>query len=138
MTSFYVIYIEGDKKLLSFDQWCLSESIVDTPTEFGTNAEMNNSKINSDLGMHHTFFKHKGMHHCVFVTSKGDVGIGSSKKHSTSMWDYSDNRQPHSNPISAFGKTMYVVHHIANNLNIKHIKFKGADPRLGVMYNHLM
>ena len=124
--------------LLSFDQWCLSESIVDTPTKFGTNAEMDNGETKTELGVHHTFFKHKGLHHCVYLSNYGEVGMGTSQDPSTDISSYSDKRQPHGGPIGAFGKSMHVIHHLVDKHGINKIHFTGADPRLGTMYDRLM
>jgi len=136
-------YFDENNRMLSFEQWCLSESIVDTPTEFGTNKEKNNGEIKSEFGNHYTFFSHKGSHHAVIVQAPDasgvhEVGMGTSKEPSEHIYHYSDARQPHGSPIGAFGKTMHVLHHITQKHNIKKIKFSGADPRLGTMYGKLM
>lgn len=136
-------YFDENNRMMSFEQWCLSESIVDTPTEFGTNKEKNNGEIKSEFGNHYTFFTHKGSHHVVVIqppdaNGEHEVGMGTSKDHSLHIMHYSDARQPHGSPIGAFGKTMHIIHHIADKHNIKKLKFHGADPRLGSMYERLM
>lgn len=133
-----------DGQIMFFNTYCMSESIVDTPTEFGNNAEANNGKTSTvhtvDGPVHYAMFKHKDGHHTVTVSPRtGEIGMGSSDKPSTDVREYSDSfKNSRSDAIGVFGKSMHVLRHLTNKHNVKNIHFNGSHEKLSKVYDNVV
>lgn len=131
--------------MISFSQ-LIFESISETPTKFGTNEEMDNGEIQrTKHGSHETFFRHGGLSHQVAVHDYGDVVFATShnakvlRHDKPQAFDFDLDQKNHThNALGSFGKTMHVVHHLADHGGLKYLSFFGAHKKLNSVYGKMV
>lgn len=122
-----ITFLEHNGKLMSFNDFCLSEAITHTKTEFGVNKDMNDGGYHHIQGYAGAFFKHEHKngttYHSVLMDREtGEVGFGTSDRHSLIPSAYThDKKDSTGDAFGTFGKSMHVLQHLADKHNMKKI-----------------
>lgn len=127
-----------DNKILTYNQYVLSEAIKPKVTDYGTDG-MNGYFSLSDNNLY-TFFIHKDKSY-LFVIDKvnGEVGFSSKEGNiSLNPSDYSlDSKNIH-NAISVFNKVLYLITIAVKKHNLVTIMFEPANEYLGNFHKKLV
>lgn len=141
MSSFIVI----EDKILSFQEYCLTESIAPKKTAYGTNDDADNKVIENVYEALITFFKSNGIVYAVLIKSYNDgvvVGFGASDVKNSFIKNLKAFTDKRTNGLSGglaaqtFSKVFYVLVEIIKKKKLDYpLYFSGADPRLGILYD---
>jgi hypothetical protein len=135
-----IIYNEEQKRMMTFGEFCLSESIAPKSVAYGTDIEMNDKTfyVSSDDDLA-TFFEFNKLFYCVtYIARNKEVGFGVSEKQSVDMSDYSDTKIQTSKALQVFGHVMFIIMTMANEQRLDVIKFDSANTKLGEIYDRLV
>lgn len=140
-----------EDKALSFEEFCLSESISPKEIPFGDNfPEFNNSKTIEHNGILSTWFVFSTSLYWVWVDKSGDISFMRCKmpllKDTEKIvkqlylipteYDMGDQKGSY-NAINLFGNILHVVLYLADKTKVKVIKFRGFDNSLENFYKLL-
>lgn len=131
--------------IISFSNYCLSESIKPRTTDWGTNIELNDRvvKHHPTLGAYYAFFNASDAYWVVFFAyadTKAEVGFATSNEFSLNLTSYTINRQLTSSALKVFNKVFFVIIEMLAKPELKEINtiyFDAANPALGKVYDRL-
>jgi len=127
--------------LVSFSEYCLSESIKPKVTEYGTDESTSNRRIEHVSRVFYTFMQASDAYWCVLLKDDGEVGFGRSDEFSTDPRDYSDERTNTRSALQVYGKVLYVMLEIFDKKapnTMTAIKFGSANPAAGKVYDRMV
>jgi hypothetical protein len=127
-------------KILSYKEFCLSESFRPLYIEYGT--DLKNEEWYSDDEHFWTFVKYEKYYYCVVIDVYGDVGFATSDifdKSIFSKWNgitdtFDFDERKTSSASKVFCYAMYVILQGLKEFNIREFKFSGQHAALGKIY----
>lgn len=128
-----------NNNILSFSEYCLSESIKPREISFGINEDMNDLDIAQDHNAAYTFFKFDDLFYCVtFLKKSMTVGFGVSEKHSLTPSDYVSDRTQTRRALMVFNHVLFVLFLMIGVFSPIFVKFESANPALGKVYDRMV
>lgn len=132
-----------NEKMLSFSEFCLSESISPKKVPYGTNSKIDNLKFDKNDNILYTFFESQNNFYLVTFLESSDkqsveIGFGVSDQFSKNLYDYTADRQSTRNALSVLSNILYIVFEIVSKLKFPDIKFESANPALGSVYARMV
>ena len=116
----------------------LMEKFQARPTNYGTDEDCSDGSIVFAPKFLYTMFKSDGIFYCVSIERRtGDVGFGSSKTWSPNANDYTVTRKDTPNALKVFNKVIFVVGELTDHGSFPFLRFSGADPALGKVYERM-
>lgn len=126
--------------LVSFSDFCLSESIRPKPTQYGTDRDMSDGNIERKGNTHYTFMKAEDSYWRVVIFNN-EVGFGRSEKYSLDPSDYNTDRRDTRSALKIFNRVFYVLLEMFDKIRdntMTVIKFDSAHPALGRVYDRMV
>jgi hypothetical protein len=125
----------------------LVESFNITPTDYGTNEKMNDSKFNrrdeNETSTFYSFFKVDDFYFDVtFFLRKNDVvyevGFGRSIGDPLNLDNYSDKRINYKDNIGIYNKIIFITKEFVEKYDIKSLAFSYADDKRNKVYSKMI
>jgi hypothetical protein len=127
-----------DGRLLSFEEYLMSESFRPVEIQHGTNKDANNLEFGVQGESIYTLFKLNGVYYCVqYRVSDGRIGFGGSDQYSTQLKDYPDSPIRTKNAFKVFNHVFYIVSLMIKSYNLSKFIFTGARDGLIVVYSKM-
>jgi hypothetical protein len=142
-------FITTENEILSFQEYCLLESVAPKETPYGTNDDADDRVIAHDRASSFiTFFKSNDLTYAVLVNKYSDgfeVGFGASDVKDSFIKNLRAFTDKRTNVLSGglaaqtFSKVFYVlVEMVEKGRWACPLYFSEADPRLGTLYDNLV
>lgn len=135
------LFLKNDNnEILSFSDFVLSEAIIPKSVDYGLNYDMDDKSFSQIYrGYRFTFFEAKNNFYVVTINIKdGEVGFGASKNKSIDFDDYSDDMIKTQSALRIFNHVLYIVFEYVNKHKLQFIRFEGANPKLGKVYDRMV
>jgi len=132
---------DSNGNLVSFSEFCLSESIRPKPTQYGTDENASNGNIERKFGIYYTFIKTEDAYWSVSIRLDGEVAFSRRDDYSPDPMDYSDDRRSTRSALQVFNHVFYVLLEMFDKIKVNTmtvITFEGANPALGKVYDRLV
>lgn len=131
--------IHVNEQMMSFSEYCLSESIKPAEISYGINHAMDDQDIKQSDKHAYTFFKFDDLYYSVtFLKKTMEVGFGVSEQHSLDPNKYVDDRTQTRRALRVYGHVMFVLFEILDFYKPPYIKFDSANPAVGKVYDRMV
>lgn len=133
-------------KILSFNEFCISESLRPMYIVYGTDLKNKEWNYSSENETYWTFIKNDKYFYCIILSKEGDVGFATSEffdQKFLSKWTnvldfYSFDERKTSSALKVFSYVIFVILEGANGFKLDTIYFSGQHDALGKVYERMV